>query len=56
MIVAEYLQGLWRNIGINKISVAIIREQIRQDINFFVSVKKVQPNFFFLFNRFKVES
>jgi hypothetical protein len=33
-IVAEHLQWLWRNIGMNTISVASIRGQIRRDIKF----------------------
>jgi hypothetical protein len=41
-IVAEHLQCLWRNIGMNTISVAIIRGQIRRDIKFFL------PNFYVL--------
>jgi hypothetical protein len=36
-IVSEHLQGLWRSMSINTISVASIRGQIRRDINFFVS-------------------
>jgi hypothetical protein len=35
--IEKLLQELWRNIGMNRISVAIIRGQIQRDINFFVS-------------------